>query len=234
MATALSCLFLSGAASLFYEVCWIRKAGLFFGSTTFALATVLAVFFPRTGRGQCLGWSPVDVTATSVADLWDRRTGHRGVGPGEQHATGRSRRRLRNALSLGRRLSALDRAGALGLGGSRDSRAHGFDGTTVPLLAKAIIRRHRSLGFAAGGLYGINALGAATGAALAGFVTLPILGLAATIYLGQVSMSCVASPCCWSVGKRTLRRLPSSPTEKTRRQTREECCRSLSCYPCFF
>ena len=57
-------------------------------------------------------------------------------------------------------------------------------GTTVPLLARALIRRHRSLGFAAGGLYGINALGAATGAALAGFVTLPILGLVATIYLG--------------------------------------------------
>ena len=107
-------------------------------------------------------------------------------------------------------------------------------GTTVPLLAKAIIRRHRSLGFAAGGLYGINALGAATGAALAGFVTLPILGLAATIYLGRVSMSCVESPCYWSVGKRTLRRLPSSPTEKTKRQTREECCRSLSCCPCSF
>ena len=43
--TLLSCLFLSGVASLLYEVCWIRKAGLFFGSTTLALATVLAVFF---------------------------------------------------------------------------------------------------------------------------------------------------------------------------------------------
>ena len=52
------------------------------------------------------------------------------------------------------------------------------------MLARTIIRRHRSLGFAAGGLYGINALGAAAGAALAGFVTLPVLGLAVTIYLG--------------------------------------------------
>ena len=54
MATALSCLFLSGAASLFYEVCWIRKAGLFFGSTTFALATVLAVFFLGLAVGSAL------------------------------------------------------------------------------------------------------------------------------------------------------------------------------------
>ncbi len=42
---AIACLFLSGAAGLIDEVCWIRKAGLVFGSTTYALSTVLAVFF---------------------------------------------------------------------------------------------------------------------------------------------------------------------------------------------
>ena len=42
---ALICFFLSGFAGLVYEVVWIRQASLLFGSTTFALSTVLAVFF---------------------------------------------------------------------------------------------------------------------------------------------------------------------------------------------
>ena len=35
----------SGFSSLLYEVCWIRRATLAFGSTTFAVSTVLAIFF---------------------------------------------------------------------------------------------------------------------------------------------------------------------------------------------
>ena len=42
---AIICFFLSGFAGLVYEVSWIRKAALVFGSTTFAVSTVLAVFF---------------------------------------------------------------------------------------------------------------------------------------------------------------------------------------------
>ena len=41
----LICFFLSGAAGLVYEVCWIRIASLGFGSTTFALSSVLGIFF---------------------------------------------------------------------------------------------------------------------------------------------------------------------------------------------
>src|SRR5437016_6004432 len=40
-AAALACLLLSGAAGLVYEVCWIRRASLVFGSTQEALSTVL-------------------------------------------------------------------------------------------------------------------------------------------------------------------------------------------------
>ena len=44
-AIAITCFFLSGFAGLIYEVCWIREASLVFGSTLFAVSTVLAVFF---------------------------------------------------------------------------------------------------------------------------------------------------------------------------------------------
>ena len=184
MATALSCLFLSGAASLFYEVCWIRKAGLFFGSTTFALATVLAVFFLGLAVGSALAGrlstalhrplriygivelaiAVLGLASNSLLDVADD-----GYGMLYRWADGSA-----PWIALVR----------LVLVAAAILVPTVLMGTTVPLLARAIIRRHRSLGFAAGGLYGINALGAATGAALAGFVTLPILGLTATIYLG--------------------------------------------------
>lgn len=184
MATALSCLFLSGAASLFYEVCWIRKAGLFFGSTTFALATVLAVFFLGLAIGSALAGrlstslhrplriygivelaiAVLGLVSNALLDVADD-----GYGALYRWADGSV-----PWIALAR----------LGLVAAVILVPTVLMGTTVPLLARAIIRRHRRLGFAAGGLYGINALGAAAGAALAGFVTLPVLGLAATIYLG--------------------------------------------------
>src|SRR5688572_21031251 len=49
---AIICFFLSGIAGLVYEVCWIRKASLIFGSTTYALSTVLAVFFIGLAMGS--------------------------------------------------------------------------------------------------------------------------------------------------------------------------------------
>ena len=51
---ALGCFFLSGAAGLIAEVCWIRRASLAFGSTTYALSTVLAVFFLGLTTGAFL------------------------------------------------------------------------------------------------------------------------------------------------------------------------------------
>ena len=51
---AIVCFFLSGFAGLVYEVSWIRKASLVFGSTTFAVSTVLAVFFLGLACGSYL------------------------------------------------------------------------------------------------------------------------------------------------------------------------------------
>ena len=211
MATALSCLFLSGAASLFYEVCWIRKAELFFGSTTFALATVLAVFF----LGLALGSALAGRLATSL------QRPLRIYGIVELAIAG-------FGLASNTLLDVADDAyGVLyrWADGSTPWIALArlvlvaavilvptiLMGATVPLLAKATIRRHRRLGFAAGGLYGLNALGAATGAALAGFVTLPVLGLAATIHLGAGLNVLCGVAVLLACGQTSLPPLPEQP-----------------------
>ena len=51
---ALITFFCSGCAGLIYETCWIRKSSLVFGSTTFAVSTVLAVFFFGLAVGSFL------------------------------------------------------------------------------------------------------------------------------------------------------------------------------------
>ena len=43
--TVLLALAASGFAALVYEICWIRRASLAFGSTTAAVSTVVGVFF---------------------------------------------------------------------------------------------------------------------------------------------------------------------------------------------
>ena len=51
---AIICFFLSGFSGLAFEVAWIQKASLVFGSTTFAVSTVLAVFFLGLAIGSYL------------------------------------------------------------------------------------------------------------------------------------------------------------------------------------
>ena len=44
--------FLSGAASLVYEIAWVRRLSLVFGSTTLAISTVLAAFMAGLALGS--------------------------------------------------------------------------------------------------------------------------------------------------------------------------------------
>lgn len=49
---ALSLFFLSGFTGLCYEICWIRSASQIFGSTTFAVSSVVALFFTGMALGS--------------------------------------------------------------------------------------------------------------------------------------------------------------------------------------
>jgi spermidine synthase len=171
----------SGAASLIYEVCWIRQASLVFGSTTFALSSVLAVFF--------LG--------LAIGSEFFGRLAERSVKPIWWFA----------ALEL--TLCMLGLASPLGFGvadaayGSayRFLEANGIAdeallfgvrfglvavvllpptvlmGGTLPLLCRQFVVDETRIAGSVGFLYGLNTLGAALGCAVAGTLLLPALGL---------------------------------------------------------
>ncbi|MEM7201679.1 MAG: fused MFS/spermidine synthase [Planctomycetota bacterium] len=183
-ALALTCFFLSGAAGLIYETCWVRTASFAFGSTTAALSTVLAVFFLGLATGSwALGnlaqrsRSPLRLYAALELLLAALALAS---GPGfafADHLYGWLFRRLADnpgLLIVGRGL----------LVGVILFPPTFVMGGTLPLLCRQLVADPRGVTGSIGLLYAINTLGAAVGCAATGFVLLPRLGTTNTMLLG--------------------------------------------------
>lgn len=181
---AIACFFLSGFAGLVYEVAWIRKASLAFGSTTFAVSTVLAVFFLGLACGSYLFG----------------RIGQRTLQP----------LRLYALIEIGLGLFAIASPYLFDFTENlygpiyRTLAGHAvilfvargvlvslvilpptiLMGSTLPLFCRQFVRSDAKVANSVGLLYGVNTLGAAIGCAAAGLLLLPTLGLRLTVQLG--------------------------------------------------
>ena len=181
---AIVCFFLSGFAGLVYEVSWIRKASLAFGSTTFAVSTVLAVFFLGLACGSYLFG----------------RIGQRTLRP----------LRLYALIEVGLGLFAMASPYLLDFTESfygpiyRALAGHAvilfvargvlvslvilpptiLMGSTLPLFCRQFVRSDAKVANSVGMLYGVNTLGAAVGCAAAGLFLLPTFGLRLSVQLG--------------------------------------------------
>ncbi len=168
----------SAAAALVYESLWLRSFGLIFGSTTAAVATVLAVFMGGLALGSaCAARRPsadplrayarieLGVGATALLSLlllralpwaYGSLVARTGVSGAAEHA-------VLVALSAVVLLAPTVLLGA-----------------TVPLALAFLerVRRDTRAGF--GRLYLLNTVGGAVGVALAGFALLPLLGVRGT------------------------------------------------------
>lgn len=183
---ALICFFLSGAAGLVYEMCWIRRASLAFGSTTLALSTVLAVFFLGLALGSHLFGrlsaavrSPLRIyavlegalAALALASLpaFDLAESVYGVlyraWPEAAVARIAARVLLATVVLL---------PPALLMGG------------TLPLFCREFTLARDRIARSVGMLYALNTLGAAFGCVLTGAALIPRLGLHGCIRFGAV------------------------------------------------
>ena len=181
---AIICFFLSGFAGLVYEVAWIRKATLVFGSTTFAVSTVIAVFFLGLACGSYLFG----------------RIGQRTLRPLRLYAL------LEICLGLFAVLSLylFDQADVL-YGAAYQALSDRMVllyavravfvglillpptilmGGTLPLFCRQYVVGHSQITKVVGRLYAINTLGAAVGCAFAGLILLPELGLVRSVQIG--------------------------------------------------
>ena len=200
-AAATICFFSSGFLALVYEICWIRKAALVFGSASLAMSTVLGVFFAGLALGSYFS------------------------GRYARHTT----RPLRTYALIELAVAILALASPIVFGVADDIFGwlypFIFDhfwavclvrlalvalvllppslliGSTLPLICRALVRSADRVQHRVGLLYGVNTLGAAIGCGTSGFLLLPNWGADATLYYGGICNLAVAGV-AWLTARR--------------------------------
>lgn len=172
--------FASGFSSLIYQVVWNRLLVFLFGSTTFATASVLAVFMTGLAAGSFIGGRLCMKTARpllwygileGIVGIWALAVPHL----------------LESAVPLYKMIWAYRSVGflfpvlRLGVAAAVLIVPTACMGATLPLLAKYVSNNPNTVGKQVGSLYAINTFGAVGGASLAGFLLLPVFGLHAAI-----------------------------------------------------
>lgn len=181
---ALLFFFVSGACGLLYQVVWTRKLVLLFGTTSYAVSTVLSIFFLGLALGSLWGGRMADRSRRPLlvygvleilVGLWallfilaiDAGEGAvvsvlRFFGPTRGLGVA-----LRALLAMAFLLVPVTLMGA-----------------TLPLLARFVTLRGPPRGGRIGALYSLNTLGAVAGCAATGFFLLANLGYTRTTLVG--------------------------------------------------
>lgn len=186
-AATLALFFISGGCGLLYQVVWTRKLVLLFGTTSYAVGTVLSIFFLGLGVGSLWGGRLADRTSRPLAwygwfqlviGLWGLLFILSVV-----HAEGFVVYALRSVAG--------HRAVAVGV---RALLALAFlcvpvtlMGATLPLLARFVTTSARARGLRIGALYSVNTFGAVAGCAFTGFVLIAQFGYMRTTFIGAAA-----------------------------------------------
>ncbi|HOJ32896.1 MAG TPA: fused MFS/spermidine synthase [Candidatus Hydrogenedentes bacterium] len=191
----------SGACGLLYQVVWTRKLVLLFGTTAYAVSTVLFIFFLGLGVGSFWGGRLSERTKSPLAlygwfeiiiGLWALAF-IVFVGLGESLVC-----TLLRMFSFSRPVGILLR-GVLALAFLFVPTT--LMGATLPLLSKFATHSRRLIALRVGGLYTANTFGAVAGCALAGFILLARFGYTRSVFIGTVAN------CLVGVGALILHRL---------------------------
>ena len=208
--------FLSGAASLVYEVLWLKELSLLFGSTAYAASTTLAVFFLGLAVGSAVfgRWSPrlrsplrayawieLGIAASAALYFVLLEVYFQLYGPIYDALADRPA--AFNAFRVALATLVLLPPAAL-MGG------------TLPVLGQHLVRRPGELGRHGALLYAVNTIGAATGAFLAGFVLPLALGFDRA-YLLAMAVNVAVAGLAWrlsQVDAHGAARAPDVPADR--------------------
>ncbi len=178
--------FVSGAAALIYQVAWTKMLALAFGGTTLAMSAVVAGFMGGMGVGA-----------------WQYHRLDRRIGAPLATYAGLELGIAASTFLLTLVLQTLPRAVARAapwipeVAGMDDLVRVGsafvlllipsaIMGATYPALCTVLIRSRSGVDLHLGRIYGLNTVGAAAGALLAGLVTVEQLGLRGSVLLANV------------------------------------------------
>ena len=177
-------IFISGASALVYQLIWVRLLGLVFGVSSFAVATVVAVFLLGLGLGSYFfgRWSEQTRDPLRIYMYVEL-----GIA-----ATSLIAYLVIEALPVYRYLYeyAYNNLGFYGLSVARLLLSMlvllppvFLIGGTMPLLAKYFLRDPENLGSSFSRIYYLNTLGACAGVLLTGFVFVRYFGVNGTLLI---------------------------------------------------
>jgi len=194
--------FLSGFAGLVYEVLWMKQLGLLFGNTAHAAAATLAAFFAGLAAGSWIlgkrsataanplriyAWLQVGIAVAALLYFCILRLFY-GIYPAVYQSVDSTAVivSIKFALAL-----LLVFPPAFCMGG------------TIPVMGQFLVRAPSSFGTTAAMLYGVNTLGAALGACLAGFFFPLWFGFKATV-LGAMGVTVAVAATAFLLSRRTM------------------------------
>jgi spermidine synthase len=173
--------FLSGAASLMYEVVWVRMLGLIFGHTVHAITTVLVVFMGGLALGSYVCGRRIDrVRRLLRTYAWLEI----GIGVYALLTPGLIDAIRIVYLSYARRFEPSFDVLTLiqfGLSTAVLLVPASLMGATFPVLSRFVVQDVGAVGQRVGALYAWNTFGAVAGTYLVGFHLLPALGMRMTL-----------------------------------------------------
>lgn len=195
--------FLSGFSALIYEVVWARQLGLIFGNTTYAISTILTVFFSGLALGSYV-----------VGRMADHANGKRmtiaRINANPSTGSGQVVLMVIYALielvigiyaALTPLIFKLIEVLQVSLSQQFNPSYSGFSfitfglaflglilptilmGGTLPVMSRFLVSDQHEGGQIMGNLYGLNTLGGVGGVLLAGFWLIPTIGVRETVWL---------------------------------------------------
>ncbi len=191
----LLCFFLSGFAALLYETAWAREFAFVFGTSEFAVVSVLAAYMGGLAAGAAVAARLISrirrpVLVYALLELGIAASAL-AVPQGIRAAIW-----LQTAIAGGQSAPPDEASVSGSLFYAACSFVilmipTGLMGATLPLLARYAVRQENQIGRRVGVLYSVNTVGAVVGAAATGFVILPMLGLRNTVYVGAATNALV-------------------------------------------
>ncbi len=184
---------ISGASALIYQIVWMRRLVLVFGSTTLATSTVLVAFLGGLAIGAWLWGRVADrrpAHGLRIFGLVEAATGLYGLA--SAWVLSATEGAYLAAYPAVEHLPRLYVGLQFLLSGIAILPAAVLMGGTVPLLARGASRAGQMVG-GVGRLYGWNTVGAAIGAGLATYGLLPVVGLQGAVVLAAAGNLAVAA-----------------------------------------
>jgi spermidine synthase len=208
--------FLSGASSLIYEIVWTRLFTIVIGNTVFSVSAILSVFMTGLAVGSWLAGRFVDQRLTSLARVYALLEAGIGVSNLLIPILLKTATPVFGSLySVAYQSGVLMAFGRFAITFLLLIIPATLIGATLPVLVRFYFDNIENVGTQVGRLYAVNTLGAAVGAATAGFVLVPHGGTTLALYVAVVLNFAIAVAAWFSGLKNEITRTSLAKAKPT-------------------